>query len=47
MKKIILIFILVLILLPCKVYAETEEKNAKLYKTLGATMGLAFAIILI
>lgn len=24
-----------------------EEKNSKLYKTLGATMGLAFAIILI
>lgn len=26
---------------------KEEEKNAKLYKTLGATMGLAFAIILI
>lgn len=26
---------------------KEEEKNAKLYKTLGATIGLAFAIILI
>ena len=26
---------------------KQEEKNSKLYKTLGATVGLAFAIILI